>query len=284
MSDITHILDAIPSTVRTLQWKVVDPPRHPPVAIHLSTFVQFLQSHPGVETIAVPFGIRSWPQIASPSPHPSLREWFLQAEDQVSSFDTLQGGGFFPCLQSRLLTWPLEARGLEMLILASGAIQDTLVNPFPGANTFEPNPTITRFGLVETFDNSWPSDSLAHKLRVMGALCPNLRQLDVTLLSGPPELFSSSMYRSEYPVPRLDSVTTLCLQRAYDTPLQDPIGSLRPLLQFPFWRDTFPSLNTIRIMDDVDLDGARAHPELDFAKEAKWTIRIEDRFGQLLTL
>jgi hypothetical protein len=214
----------------------------------------------------------------------SSRDWILQEQSHVVAFNLFKHKNLLLNMRSRSISYQLAPGGIDMVLLASGALRET----DPGAalsliDSLEKNPTITRFSLVENLEKPLPLHSLAHKLRVIRQQSPNVSQLDLTLLSDTLDHFGAAFYCSTHPVPLLPGVTTLSLQRLFAaSQLLDPVGTLHQLLKIPLWTDAFPSLQTIRLLEDADFAAAKACPSLAFIREKSWRIRIEDRFGELL--
>ena len=278
------LLQSIPEGLKCLYWKRVEFTWRSTVSVDLANLCQFFEKQTSIETISFPFRIQTWPHPSLGGPYSSPRDWIVQEQSHIVSFELLQHRSLLPNVCSRSVSYQLPSGEIEMAILASGAPRES----DPGTATsilhsLETNPTITRFNVVENLENPWPSHSLAHKLRIIRQQSPNVSQLDLTLLADAPEHFVASFYRSTYPIPRLPEVTTLSLQRVLaGSQLPDPVRTLHHLLKIPLWADAFPSLHTIRLLEDVDFESAKTCPTLAFVRERSWKVRIEDRFGELL--
>ena len=149
------------------------------------------------------------------------------------------------------------------------------------ADTIHPNTSITRISVLELYNGSWPTTSFCKKLEVLKRQCPSVQELHVTLIGN--ETSNDQRAEESYlEVTELPAVTQLSILRiSNEWPIPDPLESLHRILKIP-WTNTFPRLQAIRIMEEIDADKSAAHPSLDFARDQGWAIRIEDRFGESL--
>ncbi|TEB27255.1 hypothetical protein FA13DRAFT_1816410, partial [Coprinellus micaceus] len=223
--DAEYLLESIPKGLKCLYWKHVGESisLFPP-SVDLPNICQFLEKQTSIKTMSFPFSIRTWPIPSFGVPY-SARDWILQEQSHVVAFNLFKHKNLLPNMRSRSISYQLAPGGIDMVLLASGALRET----DPGSalsliDSLEKNPTITRFSLVENLEKPLPLHSLAHKLRIIRQQSPNVSQLDLTLLSDTLDHFGAAFYCSTHPVPLLPGVTTLSLQRVFAaSQLLDPV-------------------------------------------------------------
>ncbi|TEB27252.1 hypothetical protein FA13DRAFT_1794880 [Coprinellus micaceus] len=120
------------------------------------------------------------------------------------------------------------------------------------------NLSITIVSLVITLHSySWPPALFVIDLAYLALSCPALQEFNVAFFS-----------------------TCWGMFKSMEEVIQDAVGALHYFVNVP-WVDIFPSLNTIRINEDVDIFELIDHPTLEFAKRKEWKLLLEDRFGDV---
>jgi hypothetical protein len=142
------------------------------------------------------------------------------------------------------------------------------------------NLSITIVGLVITLHSySWPPAFFVIDLAYLALSCPALQEFNVAFFSTCWGMFKS-MEQVVAPLMPMAQVTRSGIQCVPESEIQDAVGALHYFVNVP-WVDIFPSLNTIRINEDVDIFELIDHPTLEFAKRKEWKLLLEDRFGDV---
>ncbi|KAJ3530615.1 hypothetical protein NMY22_g8498 [Coprinellus aureogranulatus] len=272
------ILWCIPISVKRLYWiaPTVDETCTLSAArFQLRSFLDFLDRHPSLETIALPFvfppsALHSMAKYAPRTPHRSLREIIVQNGVQWDLF-SLVGiqHGIMPGVVNRTVTFDMESQDFSMTSFLGGA-----------------SIRITELSIViHLVDRAWPPPFLLMNLPNIKSLCPNLRNFNFTLTADAQDIFAGPMDPVIVGVPPVPQVTSVSIQRVVkgENEMDDPEGTFHHVLLLP-WVDMFPCLRCIRIREDIDLEAVVAHPAMAIVRHKGWKIGIEDRFGESLLL
>ena len=287
IDDRDVVLKAIPSKLEKFYWKHAGGPS----SISPSRVLRFLDGHPHITHLSLPShpwsedpSERVWPPDFSRKPRPSIREWFLQDHHQALAVSFLSSRGLLPSLASRRTLYPTTADAND-IHADLAAVVSAHVAEQPGEGVVvdrcTPNPTIASLMIVEYFSEDWPTQGLADRLRVVEKLCPNLEELHL-IIKGKTDFSLVPPKPSGIELPPLPRVTTISFQRMVTQGIMgDAIGTLRHTLALP-WKDSFPSLATVRIMEDLDFDEVAAELRREQDRGVGWGFRIEDRFADVL--
>ena len=235
----------------------------------------FLNSHPNLVTISFPFTFwPRWRRFKQAAPHPTIREVVFTDEEasQLKFFtDPMK---IFPNLDTRTIAWNAIVDYIELPGLIS-----------LGDHILSPDTALTRLNLVVWVSElTWPSFMLRKTLGVIRGQCPNLRELHLR--------FTGNAYFTFAHAPRVQAAL---LAEAARIPTITLVGlsgmhpgsshwgrvkTLTHMVGLP-WKVLFPSLEAIRINEDLDYRELKGNRTLGSAREDA-TVRLEDRFGDTL--
>ncbi|TEB27240.1 hypothetical protein FA13DRAFT_1736632 [Coprinellus micaceus] len=287
IDDRDVVLKAIPPKLEKFYWKHAGGPS----SISPSRVLRFFDGHPHLTHLSLPShpwsedpSERVWPHDFSRKPRPSIREFFLQDHHQALSISFLSSRGLLPGLASRSTLYPTTADPND-IHADLAAVVSAHVTEQPGKGVVvdrsTPNPTITSLTIVEYFSEDWPTQGLTDRLRIVKKLCPNLEDIHF-IIKGKTDFSLVPPKPSGIALARIPLVTTISFQRMVTQGImRDAIGTLRNTLTLP-WKDSFPSLTAIRIMEDLDFDEVKAELLRHHDRGVNWGVRIEDRFGDAL--
>jgi hypothetical protein len=286
-----ELMDAVPSTIQRFYWKAGGK-----TPMSIARILAFLDAHPAITSVAFPEFSSSgdghisheWNEDWKVTRRPLIQDWVLREDNHSFSVSYLSCKGILPGLSSRSVAFLVDrpqpghpdwdSHEFSLAVSPQAAPNG---NGGIMTDTIHPNTSITRISVLEPYEGSWPTQSFCKKLEVLRRQCLSVQDLHVTLI-GNETSNDQRAESSDLEAPQVTAVTSLSILRiSNEWPVPDPLDSLHRILRIP-WNRTFPRLQTIRVMEEVDLDISRHHPSLAFARAQGWTIRIEDRFGEAL--
>lgn len=234
-------------------------------SIPLSRFLAFLECHDNLETIDVDFKLdhdvqESAVPLRNEKVFPSIEHWVFQSnqKDVISNLPS----GIFPSLEAVRFPssqHPLNSGTNDQLLKAHGQ-----------------NLTSIRIS---------PRHRLGEMLQAMDLLCPRLREIHIDCIPFMSRLAMPRTIDKTGAAIRMPQVATLGLQLFSHCP--DRLGL--PWYKFIElrWKDIFPNLQRIRLLEETDVDALDKIPE-EFAKivehSRSYGIELEDHFGRPLAI